>query len=80
MAAISKVVRLSQKLRGAEPSISALCICFLGCRFKKKSIAEYIIPLYPPFWKPFKTMAAVFKVIRIILETMRQRIVTLVST
>ena len=35
--------------------------------------------LYPTFWKTLKKMAAIFKVIRIILETMRQRIVTLVS-
>ena len=30
MAAISKVIRLSQKLRGAEPSISTLCLGFVG--------------------------------------------------
>ena len=36
MAAISKVIRLSQKLIGAEPSISTLDICFVGHIFQKK--------------------------------------------
>ena len=36
MAANSKVIRLSQKLRGAEPSISTLCQGFAGHRFQKK--------------------------------------------
>ena len=53
MAATSKVIRLSQKLTGVEPSISTLNIGFVGHRFQKKSIAEYIIRLNPPFWKPF---------------------------
>ena len=76
MAAISKVIRLSQNLRGAEPPMLTLCIGFVGRRFQKKSIAKYIMPLYPPFskkWRPF------FKVIRVIFENMRQIIVTLVS-
>ena len=30
MAAMSKVIRLSQKLRGVEPSISTLCLGFVG--------------------------------------------------
>ena len=36
MAAISKVIRLSQKLRGAEPSMLTLCIGFVGRRFQEK--------------------------------------------
>ena len=35
MAAISKILRLSQKLRGAEPSISNLCLGVVGHRFQK---------------------------------------------
>ena len=34
--AISKVLRLSQKLRGAERSMLTLCIGFVGRRFQKK--------------------------------------------
>ena len=30
MAAMSKVIRLSQKLRGVEPSISTLCLGFVA--------------------------------------------------
>ena len=29
----------------------------------RKRTAEYIIPLYPPFWRPFIKIAAIFKVI-----------------
>ena len=36
MAAISKVIRPSQKLRGAEPSMSILSIGFVERRFHKK--------------------------------------------
>ena len=36
MAAIFEVIPLSQKLRGAEPPISTLCLGFVGCRFYKK--------------------------------------------
>ena len=35
------------------------------------------MPLYPPFWSPFLKMAAISKVICLILETFRHRIVTL---
>ena len=35
MAAIYKAIRLSQKLRVAEPSISTLCLGFVGLRFQK---------------------------------------------
>ena len=36
MAAISKALRLSKKLTGAEPSISTLCLGFVWRRFQKK--------------------------------------------
>ena len=36
MTAISKVVPLSQKLRGEETSTFTLYIGFVGCRFQKK--------------------------------------------
>ena len=35
MAAISKVVHLSQKLRVTEPSISTLCLGSVGCRLEE---------------------------------------------
>ena len=35
MAAIFEVIPLSQKLRGAEPSISTLCLGFVRRRFRK---------------------------------------------
>ena len=44
MAAISKVVRLSEKLRDTEPSISILCLGSVGCRLEEKvlcSIYQY---------------------------------------
>ena len=44
MAAISKVVRLSEKLSDAEPSISTLCLGSVGCRLEEKvlcSICRY---------------------------------------
>ena len=41
MAAISKVLRLSQKLRGAERSMLTLCIGFVGRRFQKKYRQKY---------------------------------------
>ena len=76
-----QVIRLSQNLRGAEPPTLTLCIGFVGRRFQKESIAKYIMPLYPPFWRPFsKKWRPFFKVIRFIFENMRQIIVTLVST
>ena len=44
MAAISKVVRLFEKLRDTEPSISTLCLGSVGCRLEEKvlcSICQY---------------------------------------
>ena len=35
MAAISKLVRLSQKLRDTEPSISTLCLGYVVCRLEE---------------------------------------------
>ena len=58
-----------------------LYIGFVGRRFQKKSIAEYIMPMYPPFSRPFfftKT-ATIFNAMRLIFETMRQRNFTVVS-
>ena len=50
MAAISKVVRLSQKLRDTEPSISTLCLSSVGCRLeKKKYCVVYVSTRYQPF-------------------------------
>ena len=42
MASISKVIRLSQKLRGVEPSISTLCVGFVGHILAEKSIVSYV--------------------------------------
>ena len=78
MAAISNVIRLSQKLRGAEPSM--LCICFVWSRFQKKhcrihhAIASTILEAI------LQNMATIFNVMRVIFETIRQRNVTVVST
>ena len=40
MAAISKVVRLSQKLRDTEPLISTLCLGSVGCRLEEKVLCR----------------------------------------
>ena len=40
MAAISKVVRLSQKLRDTEPLISILCLGSVGCRLEEKVLCR----------------------------------------
>ena len=69
----------SQKLRGVALSFSTPYIGFLGRRFQK-NYCGYINPLYPPFLSPFLKMAAISKVLCLILETFRYRIVTLVST
>ena len=72
MAAISKVIRLAQNLRGAEPPMLTLCIDIVGRIDSRKSIAKYIMPLYTPFWRPFsKKGRPFFKVIRVIFENMR---------
>ena len=61
MAAISKVIRLSQNLRGAEPPMLTLCIGFVGRRFEKKycqihhaiisAILEAIFPKMAAFFQ-----------------------------
>ena len=61
VAAILKMAAMSPYLRYLGAS---LCISFLGRRFQKKIIAEYIKPLRPPFWRPIFKMAAISKVIR----------------
>ena len=40
MAAMSKVIRLSQKLRGVEPSISTLLLGFVGRIFAEKVLCH----------------------------------------
>ena len=61
MAAISKVIRLSQKLRGAEPSMLTLYIGFVGRRFQKKycrihhANVSAILEAILQKWRPFLT-------------------------
>ena len=80
MAAISKVIRLSQKLRGTEPSTLTLCIGFVGRIFLKKYcwIQQTIVSAI--LQDILQKMATIFNVMRVIFETMRQRNVTVVST
>ena len=59
MAAIYKVIRQSQKLRGAEPSISTLCLGFMGRGFQKKYCRIH------HFGGDLKKMAAISKVVRL---------------
>ena len=40
MAAITKVVRLSEKLRDSVPSISTLCLGSVGCRLEEKVLCS----------------------------------------
>ena len=40
MAAMSKVIRLSQKLRGVERSISTLCLGFVGRILEEKVLCR----------------------------------------
>ena len=40
MAAISKVVRLSQKLRDTEPLISTLCLGYVGCGHEEEVLCR----------------------------------------
>ena len=80
MAAISKVIRLSQNLRGTEPPMLTLCIGFVGRRFQKKYCQIHHAIISAILEAIFQKMAAFFKVIRVIFENMRQIIVTLVST
>ena len=40
MAAVSKVVRLSQKLRNTDPLISTLCLGSVGCRLEEQVLCR----------------------------------------
>ena len=65
MAAIYKVIRLSQKLRGAEPSISTLCLCFVGRGFQKKYCRIHHAIVSIILEAELKKMAAISKVARL---------------
>ena len=80
MAAISKVIRLSQKLRGAEPSMLTLYIGFVGPRFQKTVSSNTSCHCIRHFGGHFTKMATIFNVMRLIFEIMGQRNVTVVST
>ena len=81
MAAISKVIRLSQNLRGAESPVLILCIGFVGRRFQKKYCQIHHAIMSAILEAIFQKMAAFFpKVTRVIFENMREIIVNLVST
>ena len=77
MAAISKVMHLSQNLRGAETPMLTLCIGFVGRRFQKKycqihhaiisAILEVIFQKIAAFFQ-----STVIRVITVIFENMRQ--------
>ena len=64
MAALSKISRLSQKLRRAEPTIATLCQGFVGRRLQKRycRIHHAIVPAIP---EAGRKMAAISKVIRL---------------
>ena len=81
MAAITKVIRLSQKLIGAEPSMLTLLMGFVGRRFQKKYCRIHHANVSAILEALFYTkMATIVNVMRLIFETMRQRNVTVVST
>ena len=65
MAAIYKVIRLSQKLRGAEPSILTLYLGFVGRGFQKKYCRIHHAILSNIFGAIKKNMAAISKVVRL---------------
>ena len=65
MAAIYKVIRLSQKLGGAEPSISTLCLGFVGRGFQKKILPNTPCHCIHHFGGHLKKMAAISKVVRL---------------
>ena len=80
MAAISKVIRLSQKLRGTEPSMLTLYIGFVGRRFQKKYCRIHHANESANLEAILKKMATIFNIMRLIFETMRQRNATVGST
>ena len=61
MAAISKVIRLSQKLRGTEPSMLTLYTGFVGCRIQKKVLPNTSCQRIIFFGGHFTKMATIFK-------------------
>ena len=65
MATIYKVIRLSQKLRGAEPSISTLCLGFVGSGFQKKYCRIHHAIVSNLLEAIYKKMAAICKVVRL---------------
>ena len=80
MATISKVIRLSQKLRSAEASMSTVCMGYVGRRYQKQLLPNTTGHCIRHFGDSLTKIAAIFKVLQVILETMRQKIVPLVST
>ena len=65
MAAIYKVIRLSRKLGGAEPSISTLCLGFVGRGFQKKILPNTPCHCIHHFGGHLKKVAAISKVVRL---------------
>ena len=63
---------LSQKRRGAEFQFWLYVYVLWGTYFIE-SIAEYIMPVHPPFWKPFKKHDGHFQSNASISETKRRR-------
>ena len=57
-----------------------LCIGFVGCRFQKKYRRIYHAIVSAILEAILQKMATIFNVMRVIVETMRQRSVTVVST
>ena len=61
MAAISKEIRLSQNLRGAEPPMLTLCIGFVGRRFQTKYCQIHHAIISAILEAIFQKMAAFFQ-------------------
>ena len=68
MAAISKVIRLSQKLRGAEPSMLTLYIGFVGRRFQKKYCRIHHANVSAILEAILQKMVTIFNVMRLKLS------------
>ena len=75
-----RVIRLSQKLRGAEPSMLTLYIGFVGRRFQKKYCRIHHATVSAILEAILQKMATIFNVMRLIFEIMGERNVTVVST
>ena len=74
-----RYLTISQKLRGVALSLSTPYIGFLGRRFQKNYCRIYHA-IVSAILEPILKMAAISQVNWLILETLRHRIVTLVST